>query len=346
MSLRAGILTAVVTLSIALPTIDTAWPAQPGEVTDFGSNPGKLRMWLYVPDDLPASSPLVVALHGCLQTAADYDDETGWIKYADALGFALLLPEQKRGWWFGNNPLGCFNWFYRNDQRRGSGEAESIRQMIDRTIAEQRVDRDRVYITGLSAGGAMTAVMLAAYPEYFAGGAIIAGVPYGCSSVPGYVPHASISYLSYWLSYIDPVRCMKPGMDRPPADWAAAVATASPPGISRHPPVSIWHGTADATVAAANANELVEQWTAVHGSDTTAEVDSSVNGHLHRVFHDTTGRPVVELYLVDGAGHGTPIFPGDDAQAGEQCGIAADYIIPAGICASFHIARFWGLTQP
>ncbi len=65
------------------------------ETTGFGSNPGNLRMWTYIPDGLKPNAPLVVALHGCSQSAADYDDETGWVQYADRLGFALLLPEQK-----------------------------------------------------------------------------------------------------------------------------------------------------------------------------------------------------------------------------------------------------------
>lgn len=347
MKLRTAILARVAVVWTCLPFNGSALPAQPVEVTGFGSNPGELRMWLYVPNGLPRSSPLVVALHGCLQSAAEYDDESGWMKYADNLGFALLLPEQRTGWWLGNHPLGCFNWFYRHDQVHGSGEAKSIRQMIDRTIADHDVDPERVYVTGLSAGGAMAAVMLAAYPDYFAGGAIIAGVPYGCSSVPSYVPLASISYLSYWLSYTDPLHCMNPGVDRAPPDWAAGVLAATPPlGTTRRPRVSIWHGTADDTVAMGNAMELVEQWTAVHGTDADADVLDIVDGHSHRVFHDADGKAVVELFLIDNAGHGIPVNTGNGAPAGEQCGTAADFFIPAGICASYHIARFWGLAPP
>lgn len=346
MKLRAAILTKLAVLSTCLLINDAALPAQPVEVTGFGSNPGELRMWRYVPDGLPPSSPLVVALHGCMQSAAAYDDESGWIKYADSLGFALLLPEQRSGWWFGNHPLGCFNWFYRDDQVRRGGEAESIRQMIDRIIADQDLDPRRVYITGLSAGGAMTAVMLATYPDYFAGGAIIAGVAYGCSSVPSYVPLAAASYLSYWLSYTDPLRCMKPGVDHTPAEWADAVEAASPPGPTRQPRVSIWHGTADDTVAVDNALELVEQWTAVHGTDADADVIDIVDGHSHHVFHDAGGEAAVELFLVNRAGHGTPVNTGAETPSAEQCGVVTDFFIPAGICASFHIARFWGLAPP
>ncbi len=144
------------------------------EVRDFGSNPGQLRMLTYVPDHLPASAPLVVILHGCTQTAVSFDKGTGWSTLADRYGFALLLPEQH----WSNNPLRCFNWFRPEDTRRDGGEALSIKQMIDRMVRDHGLDRAQVYVTGLSSGGAMTSVMLATYPDVFAGGAVVAGVPY------------------------------------------------------------------------------------------------------------------------------------------------------------------------
>ena len=89
----------------------------------------------------------------------------------------LLLPEQTAA----NNPKSCFNWFVPNDTARDRGEVLSIHQMIEKAISAHNVDRERVFITGLSAGGAMTAAMLATYPEVFAAGAIIAGLPYGAA---------------------------------------------------------------------------------------------------------------------------------------------------------------------
>ena len=131
-----------------------ASPIQAGtltEVTQFGSNPGNLRMFEYVPDNLPAGRPLVVALHGCVQGAADYDDETGWTKYADEFKFALLLPEQKR--W--NHWNRCFNWYKAGDISRDQGEALSIRQMIDKMRRDHKTHPRQTYVSGLSAGGAM-----------------------------------------------------------------------------------------------------------------------------------------------------------------------------------------------
>ena len=135
-------------------------------------------MFAYVPEQLPRAPALVVVLHGCGQTAAAYDFGTGWSTLAKRYGFALLMPEQQRA----NNANTCFNWFNPGDIARGRGEAASIRQMIARMVADHEIDPRRIYITGLSAGGAMTSVMLAVYPEVFAGGAIIAGLPYGIAS--------------------------------------------------------------------------------------------------------------------------------------------------------------------
>ena len=122
------------------------------EVHGFGSNPGALRMFTYLPAGLADQSALVVVLHGCAQTAASYEYGAGWSTLAERYGFALLLPEQQRA----NNPNGCFNWFQPGDTRRGQGEALSIRQMVDKMLLDHGIDGRRVYVTGLSAGGAMT----------------------------------------------------------------------------------------------------------------------------------------------------------------------------------------------
>src|SRR6266496_6459243 len=146
-----------------------------GPVAD---NPGNLGMVRYVPSGLPAGRPVVVALHGCTQTASAYGTGSGWQELADRMRFTVLMPEQKTA----NNSNRCFNWFEPGDTTRGQGEAESIAQMVHQTITDTGADPSRVYVTGLSAGAAMTAVMLATYPELFAGGGIVAGIAYRCAS--------------------------------------------------------------------------------------------------------------------------------------------------------------------
>ncbi|WP_435869825.1 PHB depolymerase family esterase, partial [Amycolatopsis methanolica] len=98
------------------------------------------------------------------------------MKLADQWRVAVVFPRQSSA----NNANSCFNWFEPADTRRGSGEALSVKQMADRTKAD--LGSSSAYVTGLSAGGAMTAVLLAAYPDVFAGGGIVAGLPYGCAT--------------------------------------------------------------------------------------------------------------------------------------------------------------------
>ena len=156
--------------------------AEPSEETAFGSNPGNLRIHSYVPAGLAPGGTLIVVLHGCKQKAATFARDAGWLALADSATLALLLPEQKGlprylydvhlfPWvvaMFGaNNQNACFNWFEPDETLRDRGEASSIRQTIDAMIERHLVRTDRASCCRPSAGGAMTAVMLAAYPERF-----------------------------------------------------------------------------------------------------------------------------------------------------------------------------------
>jgi feruloyl esterase len=179
-------------------------------VTGFGSNPGNLGMLTYVPERLAPSPALVVVLHGCTQDPAGYNNGAGWSDLADRYGFVLLFPEQVKA----NNPKACFSWFVPEDTRRGSGEALSIRQMIERAVSDHGSDSRQVFITGLSAGGAMAAVMLATYPEVFAAGSIIAGLPYGAAA-----------------NVQEALNAMFQGQSRPASEWGDLVRSASRTGV-------------------------------------------------------------------------------------------------------------------
>jgi feruloyl esterase len=294
-------------------------PSRLREVTGFGSNPGNLRMLTYVPEGLPDSAPLVVVLHGCTQNAEGYDHGAGWSTLADRYGFALLFPEQQPA----NNPKLCFNWFQSSDIQRGRGEPLSIREMIQRMERDHAIDRSRVFVTGLSAGGAMTAVMLATYPEVFAGGAIIAGLPYGAAT-----------------SVQDAFESMFQGRTRPARELGDLVRAASS-HRGPWPKLSVWHGGADTTVKSVNADEIVKQWADVHGLAAKPTAQDMVDGFPRRVWRDDAGNEVIESFTIASMAHGTPLAVADAANA---YGAAGPFLLDVGISSTYHIAKFWGLA--
>jgi poly(hydroxyalkanoate) depolymerase family esterase len=285
----------------------------------FGSNPGELKGWTYIPADLPHNAPLVVVLHGCLQSAAGYDRGSGWSAVAHQEDFALLFPEQQRS----NNPNMCFNWFLPEDTRRGDGEALSVRQMIERMICVHGVDRRRVFITGLSAGGAMAGAMLATYPEVFAGGAIIAGLPYGSAKT---MPEA-----------FDRMR----GHGGPSEQELGVLVSQASQHEGPWPTVSIWHGTADTTVVPSNGRDITSQWRAVHNLTSAPTRTETIGRHRRRIWTDSGGRDAVEEYTITGMGHGTPLDIGPDG-----CGAPGPYMLDAGISSTRRLAHLWGLGSP
>lgn len=319
------------------------------EVEEFGSNPGALRMFKHVPvslmsktptkavvradgqDRVPSNEnrpappvlpgvPLVVALHGCMQDATGYGEDSGWVQLANRWGFLLLLPEQT----YRNNLARCFSWFSPEDNRRGKGEALSIRQMVDRMRQDHTIDPQRIYLTGISAGAAMSLVMAAGYPEVFAGVAPVAGIAYGCAD-------GMLSGLS----------CMREPPDKDAVAWGAAVRSAT-----NHkgpwPRISVWQGEADAAVDPANAEAIVRQWTSVHDIDDTPKMANDLEGHVHALYRDANGQTLVESFRIREMGHGVPVDPG----AGEnQCGREGRYFLDVGICSGLHITRFWGLSE-
>ncbi|MBC7582422.1 MAG: PHB depolymerase family esterase [Tardiphaga sp.] len=290
------------------------------EVADFGSNPGDLRMFAYLPPTLLTKPALVVVLHGCTQTAAGYDTGSGWSALAEQYGFALLMPEQKSS----NNGNTCFNWFSPEDTARDSGEALSIRQMIEHMAHQHQIDRDRIFVTGLSAGGAMTSVMLATYPDVFAAGAIIAGLPHGIAN-----------------TMQEALAGMYRSPARPAADLGALVRNASD-HAGPWPKVSVWHGSADRTVTPANSGEIVKQWLDVHGLPPAPMASGDVDGYPREVWWNADGETVVESYTITGMAHGTPLaIDGQD----KPYGAAGKFLLEAGIASSWHIAQFFGLTR-
>jgi poly(hydroxyalkanoate) depolymerase family esterase len=288
------------------------------EIANFGSNPGALGCHVFMPAIMAPRTPLVVVLHGCTQTAESYDHGSGWTELAEKKGFALLFPEQRHA----NNANLCFNWFEPADIRRDAGEALSIRQMIDHVSVSQGIDRERVYVTGLSAGGAMALVMLAAYPELFAGGAIIGGLPYGAA--------ASVAQAFERMQGRN-----MPDRSRLRSALAAASAHAGP-----WPRLSIWHGTHDHTVKPVNAQQIALQWGGVHRITDAPDRVETVNGHTRKAWLDEDGNEAIELYSIRGMAHGVPLSSGAKVPLGNT----GPFMLDAGISSTARIARSWGLA--
>ncbi|ACE90147.1 alpha/beta hydrolase family esterase [Rhizobium phaseoli] len=288
------------------------------EIGRFGSNPGSLKAWLYAPSIMAPGAPLVVALHGCTQTAEGYAAGSGWSQLAERRGFAVLYPEQQRS----NNANLCFNWFEPGDISRDAGEALSIRQMIGHLVQSQGIDLKRIFITGLSAGGAMANVMLSTYPEIFAGGAIIGGLPYG---VAGSVAEA--------------FERMQ-GRNPPTVSKLQSALKSASNHRGPWPTISIWHGTHDQTVRARNADQIAQQWSGVHALAIEPTRSELIHGHNRKVWLDAKGMEVIEIYLVKGMGHGVPLATGSDRAIGR----AGPHMLEAGISSTVRIAHAWNLA--
>jgi poly(hydroxyalkanoate) depolymerase family esterase len=277
-------------------------------------------MFSYAPEDLPPNAPLVIALHGCTQTSDEYDHGAGWSSLADRLGFAVVYPQQQPA----NNPKNCFSWFLPGDVARDHGEALSIREMVEHAIATFAADRRKVFITGLSAGGAMASAMLATYPEVFAGGAIIAGLPYGCASNVQQAFEAMFTEHGHAAQALgDRVRAAS----RHRGPW---------------PKISVWHGTSDPIVKPINSEDIIRQWTNVHGLSDDPSYQESIGRHTRRVWNDANGMALIEAFSISGMAHGVPLATTTD---GESCGAAGAFFLDVGLSSTHHIARFWHLHE-
>ncbi len=269
---------------------------------NFGSNPGRLAMFVHVPPRLAPDAPLIVLLHGCGQTAPAFARDTGWMALADRLCVPLVLPEQSDA----NHRGRCFQWFRPSQVRRGRGEALSIRQMVAAALTRFGADSGRVYIAGLSAGGATAAALLAAYPDVFAAGAVVAGLPVGAA---GSTAEAL-------------VRMAEAGPPRSPTAWADQVRHAAPAGYAGPwPRLAIWHGDTDRIVDPANARLLAVQWQELHGMGEAAPATADLPA-ARRESWGPAKRPAVQLWTIPGLAHGWP------PEATEE------------------IARFWDLLPP
>jgi poly(hydroxyalkanoate) depolymerase family esterase len=256
------------------------------------------RALVYAPAGAGAetAAPLVCLLHGCTQDPAGFAAATQVAAAADRHGFVAVLPSQERA----DNQLRCWNWFEPEQQQRGRGEPAAIAGIIGQMMGdtELRIDPRRVFVCGLSSGGAMAAILAATYPDLFAAAAIHSGLAYGSASDVG---------SAYTV--------MASGAPDPEAHARAAHAAMGP--RARAVPTFVIHGSADRTVAPINADHVLRQAMATNrlaaaecatldeqhpASVSDGRADGGLTYRSAR-WRDSRGALVHELLLVDGLGH-------------------------------------------
>ena len=271
---------------------ETPQPARAGrfEARRHAGAAGAIDYMLYLPAAAAPGMPLVVMLHGCTQTPEDFARGTGMNRLAEELGFLVAYPRQTQA----ANVQRCWNWFRPGDQRRGQGEPALIAGLTQDIVASEHVDAARVYVAGLSAGGAAAAIMAECYPELFAAAGVHSGLACGAARD---LPSA--------------LAAMKQG----------GRGTAPRSSASRFVPIITFHGDRDGTVHEVNAREIVEAATAATGVPVTVAVEkATANGrrYTRATSRDRAGQVLIEQWTVAGAGHawsgGDPAGSYADAQ--------------------------------
>ncbi|HSC99171.1 MAG TPA: PHB depolymerase family esterase [Casimicrobiaceae bacterium] len=283
-----------------------------GEFRDhrFTCEAGSMHYKLFIPAGVRARAPLIVMLHGCTQSPDDFARGTRMNALAQEHGYVVAYPAQSKG----KNPSKCWNWFRSDDQQRGQGEPAMLAALTRHLVEAHRLDERRVYVAGLSAGGAMAAVLANTYPDVYAAIGVHSGLPFG---VARDLPSAFAA--------------MKQGAM--PVATAATTRTDSVPAI-------VFHGDRDTTVDPCNGVAVVEQCmgtaaaedAAFVGTRATVERGSVPGGrsYTRTIYSNAEGTVVAEQWLVHGAGHAW--FGGD---------VSGSYTDPAGPDASEQMLRFF-----
>jgi acetylxylan esterase len=291
-ALAAAVLVAAGGVRMASP----ASAASLVQVTNFGSNPGSLQMYVYVPDGVKANPPILVAMHQCTQSGPAFFSGTEFASLANQYGFIVIYPSVTRSG-------SCFDVSSAQAlTRNGGSDPVSIMSMITYTEQHYNGNPSRVYVTGASSGGMMTDVMLGDYPDVFQAGAAFMGVPFGCFAGPG---------VDVWNA-----PCAQGQVTMTPQAWGNLVRAADPGYSGPRPRVQLWHGTADTTLNYVNFGEEIKQWTNVLGvSQTPTSTDTPASGWTRTRYAGSAGTVQVEAYSIAGAGHVLP-----------ESGMAADAV--------------------
>jgi poly(hydroxyalkanoate) depolymerase family esterase len=274
----------------------------------YANAAGQRNYKLYVPSHYRGDPlPLIVMLHGCTQDADDFAAGTRMNALAETHGFIVAYPTQPQG----ANTSKCWNWFKPADQQREKGEPSLIAGITREVMADYNVDPKRVFVAGLSAGGAMAAIAAQAYPDLYAAAGVHSGLPVGCA-------HDLPSALAVMRGGKARSKAQKSGR----ADIHDAQASQCP--------LIVFHGDADATVHPANANGLLHGFSASEAKPARASgVDGQARKHTVRHMSSRAGVDA-ELWIIHGAPH---------AWAGGSS--SGSYTDPSGPDASAEMVRFF-----
>ncbi|MCP5079471.1 MAG: PHB depolymerase family esterase [Psychromonas sp.] len=308
MRILKQVISLFLTLSLSFSTL-----ANFTELQSFGANPGSLEASYFTPQ--PQSSALVVLLHGCAQNGEQLAQQSGLLGLAKQQKFALLVPQQG----LSNNIKRCFNWYSADDYTKDQGESLSIKNMI--TTLQKQILAEKIYIIGLSAGGAMTSSMLVNYPDLFTAGAVVAGIPFPCAD-----------------GLITAISCMKNG---PSQTVAELVSLTKKINLEQKewPKLSVWTGDADEIVNPLNSSSLAKQWAKLLRITTKPTVFDKA-GYTISQWKNTKHQVQVELVKVIKRGHGIMVNPNE-----ENGGEVSDYLLASSVSTVKHVARFWEITQ-
>ncbi|WP_077755816.1 alpha/beta hydrolase family esterase [Shewanella psychrophila] len=275
----------------------------------FGDNPGELTVSYFSP--VASSDKLVVLLHGCEQSGEILAEQSGLIALAKEHKFSLLIPQQS----YDNNIKKCFNWFSQQDTNQDSGEMLSIKNMV--LTFQKRLKAKKIYILGLSAGGAMTSALLVNYPDMFTAGAVVAGLPFPCAD-----------------SLIKAISCMRKGPPQPASELSNLVTQAKP-HQKFWPLLTVWTGGEDKVVNPVNAQRLAEQWVSLKQIDSPPKIIKHL-GYQTTQWQDQSQNIAVELVQIDNIGHGLTVSPKQ-----KNGGVEAPFLLASPVSGAIEIIKFW-----
>ena len=262
-------------------------------LTNFGSNPKNLPMYLYTPTNAGAKMPILVHLHACHATNGGQSmcsSGNAFAQQADKYGFLMVCPSAV-------STDQCWDVHSTADLTHGGtgSDVEGIMSAVSYVMANKSGDGNRVYAAGYSSGGMMTNVLLGSYPDVFKAGAAFAGVPFGCFA------QGSVDSLG-WSS-----TCANGKVTMTAAQWGDLVRAAYPAFTGTRPRIQVWHGSVDTTVNPANFTYEIAQWTnvlGVSGTPTTTENNVPQSGWIRTRYADGAGVVQVEAIQETGKGHG------------------------------------------